>query len=787
MHMLDRKLVRDMRRLWAQSFAIALLLGCGVAILVLSFGTQRSLSETRQTFYERNRFADVFALAVRAPENLKADIEAIPGVSVVQTRISHFAILDIEGLVEPAMGQFLSIPGDGPPALNAPLLVSGRFPVPNASDEVVVNLPFAEANGFRPGDSLQAILNGQKRRLTITGTVISPEFIYTIGPAAMMPDNLRFGILWMGRQALSSVFGLDGAFNDVTLRLNRGANPREVRDQLDRLLKPYGGSGSYTRETQISHSYLQSEMDQLDNMARILPPVFFLISAYLVNMVLGRLIALEREQIGLFKALGYGNFEIGWHYVKLAMMIGFWGVLLGWVLGTWGGHGLALLYTQFFTFPYLIFITSPDVYAISGIAGVATAALGAVRAVRQAVVLSPAVAMAPPAPPNFRSSRLDRIGHWLGLRQTSMMILRSIGRWPLRAFLTSLGIALSAATMVASLFMFDSMDELMDTSFFQENRQHATLTTIQNIPETALADVENLPGVLVAEGARSLPARLHLGHLSRLIAIEGRSPDMDLARVVDPRTDEPIDPGNGIVLAERLAGHLDAKTGDLIEVELLDNSHRVFEVPVTAVIPQYFGMGAYMNLDTISGFLDEQPQINQVQLSLDRLQIDDLYRQIKVTPGVAGIVLWENIRKSFDETIAENAGITTFVYSFIASLMVIGVVYNAARIQLSERARELASLRILGFTRAEISYVLLGELMLLTFVAIPLGLILGYLFAAGMAAEFSNDLYTIPLVVSAKTYAGSTAVVFAASLASALLVRRRLDHLDLIAVMKSRE
>ena len=522
-------------------------------------------------------------------------------------------------------------------------------------------------------------------------------------------------------------------------------------------------------------------------MARVLPPLFFIISAYLVNMVMGRLIALEREQIGLFKALGYTNIEISWHYIKLAILIALIGVVLGWGFGTWGGRAIAQVYTQFFTFPYLIFISSYDTYVFSGIAGVATATLGAARSVWQAAKLRPAVAMSPPAPPNFRSNFMDRVGHWIGLRQTSMMILRSLTRWPLRATLTTIGIALSAAMMVASLFMFDAIDKLIETSFFQENRQHATLGMASAVPLSALEDVQNLPGVLVAEGSRSLAARLRKGHLSRLIGIEARSPDMDLSRVVDPNTDLPLDPGNGIVLAERLAGHLNAKVGDLIEVELLNYAQKRLMVPVTGIVIQYFGMGAYMDLDHISHILDDRPQVNSVQLALDTTQIDALYETVKSTPFIAGIVLWDRIRQSFDETIAENANITTFIYSGIASLIVIGVVYNAARIQFSERVRELASLRILGFTRAEVSYVLMGELMFLTIVAIPIGLVLGWLFALGIVAGFSNDLYTIPLYISPKTYLQSAAVVFVASTGASLLVRHRVDHLDLVAVMKSRE
>lgn len=787
MRVLDKKLLRDFGRLWAQSLAISLVLACGVMILVISIGLERSLSETQAAFYERNRFSDIFALATRAPNGLKGAIEQISGVSAVETRISRFAILDIDGMIEPAAALLVSRPPASQALLNLPGLTAGRMPSPLADDEIVVNDTFASANGFGPGDSFDAVLNGQKRRLIITGTALSPEFIYLIGPGAMMPDDRHFAVIWMNYDALASAFDLDGAFNDVTLRLTNGANALLVKDALNTLLAPYGGQGAFARDQQISHMFLDSELKQLKSMGRVVPPLFFVISAFLVNMVLGRLIALEREQIGLFKAIGYSNAEIGWHYAKLAIGIGISGVLLGWVVGVSAGYALAYYYTLFFHFPYLIYISSPDTYAISGIAGLAAAIAGASRAVWKITHLSPAVAMSPPAPTRFKRNIFDRIGQALGARQTVMMIIRSISRWPLRAALTTLGVSLAVATMVSTLFMFDSVEVLVDTAFFQANRQQATLTLAQPQSRSVLADVENLPGVLRAEGLRTVAVRLTKGHLSRLVGVEGRDPDMDLSRVLDARNRAVVFPDQGIVLSNRLADHLDAQIGDILEMEVLQGHRGSFKVAITGIIEQYFGIGAYMDLEFLSALLQQQVQVNAVNISLDETQMTGLFEAVKATPNISGIVRWDQIRQSFDETIAENAAITTTIYALIASLIVIGVVYNSARILLSERARELASLRILGFSRAEVSFILMGELMFLTIVAIPIGFGLGYLFAGAMVNSFSSDLFTIPLYISRATYGFSGLVAFTASVASALLVRRRINRLDLVAVLKTRE
>jgi putative ABC transport system permease protein len=787
MRALDKKLVRDFWRLWAQSLAIALVLACGVMILVIAIGVERSLSETQSTFYERNRFADIFASATRAPNDLKREIEQISGVSIVETRIVQFAILDLEGLDEPAAARLVSLPPMGEPLLNIPSLTAGRMPDPQSSNEVVVNSTFAIANDFTVGSSFYATLNGQKRLLTISGTVLSPEFIYLIGPGAMMPDDRRFGVVWMGYDALASAFDLGGAFNDVSLRMTRDANEQMVIDELEKLLAPYGGTGPYNRSMQTSHMFLDSELTQLKAMGKSVPPLFFVISAFLVNMVLGRLITLEREQIGWFKAVGYSNAAISWHYVKLAMGIGFFGVLVGWAAGIAIAYWMAGYYTVYFQFPYLIYITSPDTYAISAMAGIGAAVIGAARSVLKTTKLSPAVAMSPPAPTRFKRNIFDRFGHFMGARQPVMMIIRSITRWPTRAFLTTIGIALSVATMIATLFMFDSMDIMMDSAFFQANRQQATLSLAQPQSRAVLADVENLPGVLRAEGMQTVAVRLTNGHLTKLIGVEGRDPGMDLSRVLDAGNNSVVFPQKGIVLSDRLANQLDAEIGDTLDMEVLQGQRGHFEVPVTGVIIQYFGIGAYMDLDYLSALLQLQPLVNSVNISIDENALNELYEQVKAAPNIAGIVRWDQIRQGFNDTIAESSGITTTVYAFIASLIVVGVVYNSARILLSERARELASLRILGFTQQEVSFILMGELIFLTIVAIPIGFVLGAAFAKGLVESFSSDMFTLPFYISRGTYGFAGLVAFTASAASALLVRRRVNRLDLVAVMKTRE
>ncbi|HEX6142319.1 MAG TPA: ABC transporter permease, partial [Geminicoccaceae bacterium] len=410
MRALDRKLLRDLVRLRGQVLAIALVLAAGVATVVLAVGTMRSLDETRRVYYERHRFADVFADVKRAPESLLERIAAIPGVAAVETRISRYVLLDVEGMAEPASAQLLSLPEHGPARLNTLYLRAGRLPDPARPDEVVISEPFAEAHGFRAGDRFGAILDGHRRRLEVVGIALSPEFIYVLAPGNMVPDDRRFGVVWMGHAAAAAAFDLEGAFNAVSLRLLRNADEATVIDRLDRLLERYGSRGAYGRDDQLSHAFLDNELEQLRAMALIIPPIFLVVAGFLLNITLDRLVQTERELIGLLKALGYGGVQIGWHYTKLVLVIAALGMALGFALGTWLGGGLTEMYRDFFRFPYLFFRREPDVFVLAGLVTLGAALLGALRAVGRAVRLPPAVAMAPPTPPRFRRHWYDRIG-----------------------------------------------------------------------------------------------------------------------------------------------------------------------------------------------------------------------------------------------------------------------------------------------------------------------------------------------------------------------------------------
>lgn len=787
MSVLDRKLFRDLLRLWVQALAIALVLAGGVATLLLAVGSYRSLEETRIAYYERQRFADVFATARRAPRRLMDRIVEIPGVGSAAARISEVAVLDVEGFAEPVIGRFLSIPEMGEPAVSRPYLRTGRLPEPGSADEVLISDNFARAQGLRPGSEFSAVLNGRKRGLRVVGTALSPEFVYAVGPGQIMPDDLRFGVVWMRERALAAIFDLEGAFSEVNLTLTRGTEEAAVIDRLDALLDRYGGRAAHGRHDQPSHAFLEHGLDMLRTMSFTLPPVFLAVAVFLVNLILGRLILLEREQIGLLKALGYSTASIATHYLKFVTAIAAVGIVIGFAAGTWLGRYVTGIYAEFFRFPILVFSQGPDLYVIAALLSLAAAGLGATRAIAQITRLAPAVAMQPPTPPIYRRMLPADLAGVRSLPPPVIMSVRNMLNHPLRAGLTILGLGLGTAILFVSLFMEDSMEYLIEVKYFRAERQDATLSFAEARPEDAVFEVMRLPGVMVAEPFRRVPIRIRNGSIERRTAIRGRPTGTRLARIVgqDLVTVEP--PTSGVAISEWLGRVLGVRPGDTVEIDLLEGHRRTVALPVSALVLDFFGLDVTMELGALSRLMRESPSFTDIDVAIDTAGLDTLYREIKATPAIASIALQDVALANFRIALVIIVTTMSGIYTGLAAVIAFGVVYNNVRIALSERARELASLRILGFSRSEVYWILVLELVIVSLLAQPVGWAAGYLLAWVTKVNMDEDLMRMPLVLEPRTFATASAIVLAAAAVSSYLVRRRIDRLDLVAVMKTRE
>lgn len=787
MKALNRKLGRDLWRMKGQVFAITLVVVSGVATFIMFISTMDSLSLTRDRFYRDYQFADVFVNLKRAPESLKEKIQNIPGVRQVETRVSAYVKLDIKGFPEPVTARIVSVPDDGKPLLNRLYIKKGRLADPAKDNEVVINENFAQAHGFDPGDRFAAIIHGKWKELTITGIALSPEFVLIMRPEAMSPDFKHYGILWMGRKALGKSYEMDGAFNDVVLTLYPDASMGDVLTGIDRIVEPYGGFGAYARKDQISHRLLNEEFKQLRRSSEIFPTIFICVAAFLLNVVMSRTINTQREQIAALKAFGYTNLDIGVHYAKLVVLIISAGLAGGIAAGVWFGKMLGGIYMEVYRFPHLLYTLHPAVIVAALLISIASALVGTLHSLWRAAKQPPAEAMRPEPPAQYRVTLIEKTGLGRRLSQPSRIIARNVERKPVRTFLSIIGIAVACATMISSGFFKDAVAFMVNVQFVRSQKEDMKVAFTEPTSRRALYELKELPGVQHAETYRTVPVRFRFGNRSYKTAINGMEPESRLHLLLDTHLNPISLPPSGIVLNDYLGKFLGVRAGDLLTVEVLEGAKPVRQVPVVALVKLYLGVMGYMDVTALNRLLREGDAISGAYLLTDPLYSGKLYRNFIDMPRVSGTVLRRNEIRNFHDVQAKGMLFFTFIATLMACSISFGVVYNSARIALSERSRELSSLRVLGYTRGEISYILLGELGLITLIAIPLGFLIGYWLCAYIAQALASDLFRVPLVIETKTYALAAAVVLASASVSGLIVRHKLDHLDLVEVLKTRE
>jgi putative ABC transport system permease protein len=787
MKALDKKLWRELWDLRMQALAIAIIIVGGVSIFIMSLSTLDSLFETRASYYRNHHFAEVFASLKRAPLSLIRRIEEIPGVDKVEARVVAYVSIDVPGFDDPVSGHLVSLPDNSRGLLNQVYLRQGRLFEPGRGNEVLLSVKFAEAHGLKPGDKLHATINGRRKMLGIVALAMSPEYIYQIAPGALFPDYARYGVMWMAYKPLATAYDMDGAFNDVTLTLIKGSNEQDVIDRLDELLKPYGGIGAYAREDQLSSRFLSEELKQQQTTATVFPVIFFGVAAFMLNVVISRLVSLQREQIAVLKAFGYSNLAIGLHYAKLVLLIVGLGVGTGIVAGIWMGQGLSNIYMEFFSLPFMIYLLKPQVIIAAALIAALVAILGTLFALRHAVTLPPAEAMRPEPPDIYHATLVERLGLQRWFSQPSRIILRHIERRPVKALMTTLGISMAGAIMVVSGFQEGAIDHMIEVQYGLSQRADIIVNYTEPTSLRSLYSLRSLQGMEQVEGFREVPAELRFEHRFYRGSLQGIEANSSLMRLLDSELNLIDLPPAGVVPTNYLAEMLQIKPGDLLTVEVLEGSRPILQVPVVATANQDLGINVYLQRDSLNRLLKEGPAVSGAYLKVDTRYQRDVYRELKDMPRIAGVVEQASAVDAFYENVAQTILFYTFITTILGGSIAFGVVYNSMRIALSERGRELASLRVLGFERSEVAYILLGEMGLLTLAAIPAGLLFGYGLCAYLASEFQSDLYRVPLVLGINAYAFAALVVIVSSLASAIMIWRNLAHLDMVAVLKTKE
>lgn len=786
---LHKKLLRDLWRLRGSVLAISLIVASGIALMIAALNTIKTIEVTRQVYYDQSGFGDVFASVHRAPRHLLTEIQSLHGVRRADDKVVGAALIDLSSLEVPARAQLISLEPhlqEGS-TLNRLLLDEGRMPIQDNDHEVVVHFSFANATGLELGDELPVTMRGRRLTLTVVGIGSSADTIYAMPAGSILPDEKGYGILWVNRDLLDAIYDYDGAFNSLIIDAERSADLDELIARLDRLLSPYGGAGGYDRADHPSDSMLNNEIEQLANMVRVVPILFLSIAAFLINVIMGRLVALEREQIGLFKAFGMNELRIGGHYLSFAVLITVLGGAAGAVIGFFLSSLMNDLYQIAFRFPFMLQQNDLTSFMIAMGVSLAAAIAGAALSVRRVMRLEPAEAMSPEPPATYKPSLPERMGLTRNWREPGRMIVRHVSRRPGRALVSIFGLSLSVAIVMLGNYFGGASKTLIDTYFYQNQTQDLTISLVEARPKSAQFALQGLDGVMRVEGSNAAAVKLRHGTAEKRTGIIARSNDATLSQLMDEAGNKVTLPSQGITLSKSLADQLGVSVGDSVTVELLTGQRYTREVPVTAIVKLYIGQGAYMSIDAFGRLTGENAQFRQFEAKIDPSKLSILVQRLMDLPMVQSVTTRLSAFESFGQMMERSILIMGGVFSGFAALIAVGVVYNSARIALSEQARELASLRVLGYSVREAGFILIGQLVVLTLLSFVPGAVMGYYFSLGMSEMMQNDLMRMPFAFQFNSVILGVLVVSAAAIGSAILVARRVAHLDLVAVLKSRE
>lgn len=795
--LLQRKLGRDLLRLWSQVLTIALVVGSAVGALLTTQACWGSLEAARQSFYSESHMADLFAGLRRAPRSALADFEAVEGVAQAQASIERPARLLLPGVREPVMSHVVGVHGLRPMQLNRVVLRAGQptsvtpgvWPGPPRSDGLVpvwVSEGFARARGLRPGDQLQALMNGRLRRLEVTALALAPDVVFA--GALGMPDPAGYGVLWMDEDTLAAAWDLQGAFNRLALRLAPGAREDAVIAAVQALLPRWGGREVLPRKFQASDQMLQNEIQEQRLLGTVLPAVFTAVSVFLLHVVMTRLVATQRESIAALKALGFSNLSLGMHQLELALVIaaiGFAvGAALGWLAGVW----LIGMYSEFFRFPELVLEMPRSAWLWAAALAVAAAALGTAQALASVLRLAPAQAMQPSAPARYRHGWMEAaLERALSLSLELRMILRQLRRRPWRSLFSALGVASAMALVVMGHFFRDAIDHIVQRQFDTIWRGDVQVIAFEPVSSGAIGELLRLPGVQAVEGSRTVAATLVNGHVSQRVQLRGLEPGSQQQRLVDidGRVVDVTD--DGLVLTDRLARKLGLRVGDEVRLRLVEAPQPLARLSVTHLIGESMGLNATTSRATLSRLLQEADRYSGFSLLVSRPELDAALTAITALPRVGGAFSKSHLLHNMQSVTARNIRIMGGIMTGFALVVALGVVYNVARIALAERAWELASLRVLGLTRAEVARLMVGEQWLLLLLALPLGMAMGWLFVWGLSFGLRSDQFQFPVVVWPRTYALSALSVVVASVVASAVVWGRVQRLDMVAALKTRE
>lgn len=775
---------------WPQSLGVVAVVMCGIAAYICVYSAYLNLSLTRDTYYTQNRFADFEIMVDRAPETVLYKLEALPGVRQVRKRIVDEVNVDIPGVEEPRIGRLISMPLPRVPVINDLVLLAGRYFDAGTQSETILSEHFAKANGLNIGDRIHITVDNKKYSLRIVGIGASPEYVYMIrNVQSLVPSPEHFGVLWVPEDFAETALDLKSACNNIVGLVDSPQDLDVILDEADKILDPHGIYAKTRGEDQISNRFISDEIKGLGVSARIIPTLFLGIAALIILILLNRMVRTERTQIGLMKAFGYSDWSVGLHYIQYGVVLALAGCIAGFLLGEWMAGGMIRMYVQFYQFPILESRIYFDVLARSMGITLVFAVLGALTAAIQAARIQPAESMRAEAPRSVNKVWLELFPPiWRQVSFTWKMIFRNISRNRFRASVNLFGVAISLSLLLMGLFMTDSTEFGMKFQYQDVQRDDVKISFQKEQGRDALLEASRFPYVRRAEPLLEYPFEIRSEWRKKEIIVTGVSADSEMFKVMNFAR-EPFALGGGaVVLADGLARELGVQAGETIVLKpLLGRIDRTFTVPVRAVAQQFVGTGAYMDHLDLSRMLDEPYALNSALLRIEEGGRAGLNKWMKEVGGIAAVSFNQDAYESIKKTLGQSMAITNTILLIFAGVIAFSIIYNITAVSLSERQRELASLRVLGFSSGEAGQIMYYENILMGVLGILVGIPMGIGICALLVKAYSNDMFRLPFYIDRTSYATAILLTSFYVLLANLAVRRKIERLDLVEVLKERE
>ncbi|MCH7727858.1 MAG: ABC transporter permease, partial [Planctomycetes bacterium] len=792
MKTLDRKLCREVYRSKWLLLTIASIVAIGVMCFVAMQSAYRNLQQAQHRYYRQCRMADFWIDLKKVPLSELEAVRQIPGVIEAQPRIQFSAVVDLDGVSEPLNGLVLSLPDHHRSTINGVVLRKGDYFSGHRDNQVIVNDAFARKHNLRPGQWIHLLLNNRRQELFIVGTAISSEFTYLLGPGSIVPDPERFGVFYIKQTFAEDVFDFQGAANQIVGRVSPeiDENMEEIFQHIEIRLEAYGVINTTPLQRQASNQFLSAEIEGLGAFATVVPTIFLIVAALVLNVLITRLARQQRVVVGTLKAMGYTNGQVFAHFLKFGLSVGIVGGILGSLLGYLTSTGMTVVYRRFFEFPELKSGFYWHIHAIGISVSLFCALAGSVSGARGVIRLRPAEAMRPEPPPRGGAILLERIT-WLWSRLTSSwrMALRTIFRHRFRTGAGIFAAMMGAALLITGFMLTEAQSYFLEFQFQRVMRSDIDLAFKDERGRDALDEVRRLPGVERAEPVFDVGGTFVHGRFRRKGAVTGLIPNSTLTVPRSANSERIAIPQSGVVMSRELARILHVTPGDHVILQTVNGDRRPLRLLVRRIADSYMGLTVYADIHYLSHAVGESFAMNGAQLLTNGNAEDlrNLHHRLKQTPGIQSINSRQKMIENIYKALLESQYIFIGFLVGFAGAIFFGSIVNASIVNLAERQREVATFRALGYGSWRIGGIFLRESLLVNTVGTILGVPVGYGLMVLTARSYDNDLIRLPIVSAAWIWVATFCLSFLFAFMAHGVVQWNIHRLNYLEALNANE